>query len=124
MEEHEKSMYYGANTRTMSIAGILRKRMTETEKLLWDRLRLKKIKGFKFRRQHPIDIFIADFYCHKAKLVVEIDGEIHLAKKDYDIGRTAEMNKYGIRVVRFSNNEVLYNIDDVVKKSQLKSWKE
>jgi len=116
MEEIEKSMYYGAKSETFEAARILRENMTFQEKLLWDRLKLKQICGVKFRRQHPIDFFIADFYCHEAKLVVEIDGEIHDKKKDYDDGRSAEMEKYFIKVIRFTNSEVENNIGLVIKK--------
>jgi very-short-patch-repair endonuclease len=88
--------------------------MTRTEEILWERLRGKKICVLRFRRQHPIDIFIADFYCHKVRLVVEIDGGIHSIQNDYDIGRSAEMEKYGILVIRFTNEEVEYDIEKVI----------
>jgi very-short-patch-repair endonuclease len=114
MEEIEKSMYYGAKPETFEAARILRENMTFHEKLLWNRLKLKQICGAKFRRQHPIDFFIADFYCHEAKLVLEIDGEIHDIKKDYDVGRSAEMEKYFIKVIRFTNSEVENNIEMVI----------
>jgi very-short-patch-repair endonuclease len=116
MEELEKSMYYGAKPVTMEAARILRENMTFHEKLLWGKLKLKQICGVRFRRQHPIDFFIADFYCHEAKLVVEIDGEIHYQKKEYDDGRSAEMERYSIKVIRFTNSEVEHKIDDVIKK--------
>jgi very-short-patch-repair endonuclease len=116
MEEREKPMYFGAKSVTFEAAHILRKSMTLPERMLWERLRLKQINGLRFRRQHPIDIFIADFYCHEAKLVIEIDGEIHCFQKEYDIGRAAEMEKYGIKIIRFSNLEVEKNIDRVVEK--------
>ena len=71
--------------------------------------------GLKFRRQHPIDIFIVDFYCHDARLVIEIDGEIHKERVEYDDGREAEIERYNIKVIRFSNIEVLKEIEKVVK---------
>lgn len=116
MKQLEKPMYYGAKSDTLDTAAILRRRMTFQENLLWAKLRNKQINGLKFRRQHPIDIFIADFYCHSVKLVVEVDGDIHLDKKDYDIGRSAEMAKFGIKVIRFKNGEVEKNINEVVEK--------
>jgi very-short-patch-repair endonuclease len=116
MKELDKPMYFGAKTVTIETAHILRRNMTTYECLLWEKLKMKQICGLRFRRQHPIDFFIADFYCHEAKLVVEIDGEIHLTRKDYDIGRTAEMEKYGIKVIRFDNSEVFNNIKDVIKR--------
>jgi very-short-patch-repair endonuclease len=116
MRELNKPMYFGAKTVIIEAAHILRRNMTTHECLLWEKLKMKQISGLRFRRQHPIDIFIADFYCHEAKLVVEIDGEIHLTRKDYDVGRTAEMEKYGILVIRFDNLEVENNIEDVIKR--------
>jgi very-short-patch-repair endonuclease len=77
MEELEKTMYFRAKSDILEAARILRKSMTIPEKLLWDKLKEKQIYGLRFRRQHPIEFFIADFYCHQIRLVVEIDGEIH-----------------------------------------------
>ena len=68
MEEFDKSMYYGAKPETLEAARILRENMTLYEKLLWDRLKQKQVCGLRFRRQHPIDFFIADFYYHEARL--------------------------------------------------------
>lgn len=116
MEELNKSMYYGAKTETFAAARILRKNMTIHEKLLWEELKLKQICGKRFRRQHPIDFFIADFYCHDARLVVELDGEIHKKRKEYDDGRSAEMENYCIKVIRFNNSDVENDIKNVVKK--------
>ena len=93
--------------------------MTPVEKRLWFKLRNRKVANCKFRRQHPIDIFIADFYCHEKKLVVEIDGEIHNSQKEYDLGRTAEMENYGIKVLRFTNNEVENDISKVIEKIRM-----
>jgi very-short-patch-repair endonuclease len=115
MEELDKSMYFRAKSDIMEAARILRKNMTFYEKLLWARLKGKKIRGLRFRRQHPIDIFIVDFYCHEAKLVIEIDGEIHELQKDYDEGRSAEMERFDIKVIRFTNDDVKNNIGEVIK---------
>ena len=93
--------------------------MTNSEELLWERLKGKQVSGHRFRRQHPIDIFIADFYCHEARLVVEVDGDIHSMKSEYDDGRTAEMEKFEIKVIRFTNNEVENNIDAVIRKIEM-----
>ena len=119
MKELDKSMYFKANTEIVETARLLRKDMTKYERLLWGRLQGKQICNVRFRRQHPIDIFIADFYCHAAKLVVEIDGEIHDHKNEYDDGSTAEMEKFGIKVIRFSNDEVVINIEKVINKIKL-----
>jgi len=107
-------MYFKAKAETIQAAKLLRENMTEYESILWERLKGKQIDGFRFRRQHPIDFFIADFYCHQARLVVEIDGGIHEKKKEYDEGRTAEMEKFGIKVIRFSNDQIISNLDYVV----------
>ena len=110
-------MHYNATEAIQEKARILRKQMTKAEKLLWKELNNKNVLGYKFRRQHPIDIFIADFYCHKAKLVIEVDGEIHCKKenKEYDYNRIAELKGYGIKVIRFTNCEIENNIDKVIK---------
>lgn len=94
----------------------LRKNETEAEKLLWDKLKNNQLGGFKFRRQHPISLYIADFYCHKLKLVIEIDGGYHYSKEQIpkDEERTKILEFNGVNVIRFSNNEVLSNIDNVL----------
>jgi very-short-patch-repair endonuclease len=116
MKEIEKSMYYGAKPITIAAAKILRDNLTTCEELLWERVKLKQICGLRFHRQHPIDFFIADFYCHEAKLVIELDGEIHNQQKEYDYGRSAEMEKYSIKVIRFNNSGIENNIEEVIKK--------
>jgi len=111
-------MFYGANSTTLRTAAILRKNMTLPEILLWKKLKDRKIFNVKFRKQHPISIFIVDFYCHEHKLVIEVDGEVHNDEKiiDYDLGRSTELNKFGIKVIRFTNDEIIYNIDSVITK--------
>ena len=108
-------MFYNARPDVFQKARVLRKTMTKTEIMLWERLRNKQL-GVRFKAQHPVERFIADFYCHAAKLVIELDGEIHENQKEYDKGREAEMEKYGIRIVRFRNSEVFENIEDVVER--------
>jgi len=114
--QHEETLNYGASIEIVERARDLRKRMTDTEILLWSHLRNKKLNGFKFRRQHPIWIFIADFYCHEVKLVVELDGGIHQQKeiKEHDINRTAELERFEIKVIRFTNEEVLENTEKIL----------
>jgi len=114
MKEIEKSMYFGAKPVTFEAARILRENLTFHEKLLWEKLKHKQICGKRFRRQHPIYFFIVDFYCHEARLVIEIDGEIHKNQKEYDDGRSAEMERYYIKVIRFKNSEVENSIEDVI----------
>ena len=74
--------------------------------------------GLKFRRQHPIGRFIADFYCHEKKLVIEVDGSVHNSEeqREYDAGRTYELNENEIQVIRFTNNEVEKELQKVINK--------
>lgn len=116
MEELEKSMYYGASQITFDKARRLRSRETEAELALWNRIKGKQIRGLRFRRQHPIENYIVDFYCHKARLIIEIDGKVHLKRKEADHLRTLEFEKYEIKVIRFTNEEVLKNIEMVIDK--------
>jgi very-short-patch-repair endonuclease len=116
MKELDKNMYFGAKAVTIETAKLLRNNMTYHENLLWENLKGKQICGVRFRRQHPIMFFIADFYCHEAKLVVEVDGEIHDDKKEYDDGRSAEMEKFGILVLRVTNSEVETDLEKVICK--------
>jgi very-short-patch-repair endonuclease len=116
----EKEMFYGADYETFEAASILRKNMTLPELILWKKLKDRKLFKSKFRRQHPINIFIVDFYCHKLKLVIEIDGEIHyeIKAKEYDDGRSYELEKFGLKIIRFTNDQVTFNIESVTKKIQ------
>jgi very-short-patch-repair endonuclease len=109
-------MYFRAKPGVLETAKMLRNDMTYHEKLLWERLKGKQICGVRFRRQHPVNFFIADFYCHQVKLVLEVDGEIHKDKIEYDDGRSAEMEKFGIVIIRFTNYEVENSIQNVIKK--------
>jgi len=109
-------MYYGANQNIQEKAKNLRKRETNAEQILWEKLKNKQLFGFKFRRQHPIEYYIVDFYCHKAKLVIEVDGSIHNIPeiKERDEGRTFEIEKYGITILRFTNEDIYNNINFVI----------
>jgi very-short-patch-repair endonuclease len=95
----------------------MRKDGTLAEAILWKRLRNRKLDGLKFRRQHPLDKFIADFYCHEKRLVVEVDGDIHNGReaKESDDGRTFELKELGILVIRFTNEEIQHKIDTVLR---------
>lgn len=110
MESKINDMFYGAPPIIHKQARELRKRETKAEKVLWTLLSNKKV-GYKFRRQHPINQFIADFYCHELKFIIEVDGEIHNSEEqqDYDRMRDEHFRKYGIDLVRLTNNEVLKN---------------
>lgn len=110
------SMFYEAPASTFENAKQLRNNLTTTENILWEHLSKKKLNNYRFRRQHPIGSFIADFYCHKAKLVIEIDGEYHFDENQNqnDKNRTHELNLLGIKVIRFKNDQVRYRIEEVL----------
>jgi very-short-patch-repair endonuclease len=93
----------------------LRRAMTEAEQLLWQHLRGSRLGGLRFRRQQIIAGFIADFYCHHARLVVEVDGEIHADQGDYDAERDRALATYGLRVLRLTNRDVIDHTDDVLR---------
>ncbi len=93
----------------------LRKNQTPQEILLWSRLRREQL-GFKFRRQHSIGGYIADFYCPIKKLVIEIDGLQHLVNQEYDENRSKYLEGLSIKVIRFTNVEINTNLDGVVNK--------
>lgn len=92
----------------------LRKRQTKAEQDLWVKLRNRQLKGKKFLRQHPIvfewegreRFFVADFYCHEAGLIIELDGKIHEKQKDYDKLRDFVLNNFGLKVIRFTNTQL------------------
>ncbi|MGQ0827407.1 MAG: methionine synthase [Bacteroidota bacterium] len=114
--------YYTADwknwSRNIERAKDMRKDQTPAEEELWNTLRNRKLES-KFRRQHPIGQFIADFVCIEQKLIIEVDGDIHLSKKEYDEGRTYMLEDIGYRVIRFSNDSVLNSIDSVIEKIKL-----
>ena len=89
--------------------------MTVAERRVWQILRLHQMKGYKFRRQVPIGRYIADFVCHGARLIVEIDGGQHDRSSSEEGSRTHFLKGQGYRVLRFWNNEVLENPDGVYK---------
>jgi very-short-patch-repair endonuclease len=90
-------------------ARVLRREMTEAERRLWQKLRSRQTEGYRFRRQVPIGRFIADFVCHEARLIVEIDGGQHDPSSDIEASRTRFLESEGYCVLRFWNNEVLNN---------------
>lgn len=107
-------MFYGSKPITFIRARNLRVNMTNAELILWNRLRNNQLLGFRFKAQHPLAGFIADFYCHKAKLVIEADGLIHQTQKEYDQDRDSVFNDLGISVIRFSNEEIENSPDSVI----------
>jgi very-short-patch-repair endonuclease len=113
----EPAFQFLADQTTVDLAKELRRKMTPSEKKLWQRLRNHKIAGLKFRRQHPIRWYISDFYCHEARLVIEVDGPIHqnADQAEHDRKRDGVMEDLGIKVLRFSNDQVRYHLHDVLK---------
>jgi very-short-patch-repair endonuclease len=109
-------MYFGAKPSIFKLAKELRKSETEAEKILWSKLNKNQILGLQFRRQHPINIFIADFYCVRIKLIIEVDGSIHeiVENQEHDIGRAQILNDFGITLIRFSNKQIFDEIDSTV----------
>lgn len=93
----------------------LRQPQTPAEQILWRCLRNSQLDGMKFRRQHPIGRFIVDFYCAQTRLVIEIDGDSHAEQVEYDQMRTNRLESQGYRVIRFTNIDVLKNLDTVLK---------
>jgi very-short-patch-repair endonuclease len=96
----------------------MRKAPTDAEKVLWEELRKHRLLGLHFRRQHQIGNTIADFYCHEKRLVVEVDGPVHLReeRKDADKVKNEYLDFAGMKVVRVTNADVLENMDGVLEK--------
>ena len=92
----------------------LRKTLTEAEQCLWRCLRARQIEGFRFRRQVPVHGYVVDFSCPQAKLAIEVDGGQHALQSGYDAQRTAMLERYGYRVLRYWNHDVLQRAEDVV----------
>jgi len=111
-------MHFEASPEIFRRAKILRKNMTPSEKKLWDYLKVLENTGYKFRRQHPINHYIVDFYCHPIRLVIEVDGEIHEEPemKQKDEFREAELETLGLKIIRFNNYDVNLYFEEVVVK--------
>lgn len=90
--------------------------MTTTEKILWSKLSNKQIDGLRFRKQHPIDRYIVDFYCYEIKLIIEIDGGIHDSQKEYDENRDHYLTANKYNILRFSDEEIKHSTNDVLDK--------
>jgi very-short-patch-repair endonuclease len=106
-----------ADTRCLDNARHARRHATDAETLLWRHLRRQQLDGLRFRCQHPVGQYLLDFYCHEARLAVELDGGGHAGESQlhHDTERSAQLQAMGIRVVRFWNHDVLSNIDGVVQ---------
>ena len=98
----------------IQIARKLRINLTPAEKILWELLKNKKLDGYRFRNQHPIYRYIIDFYCHERKLAVEIDGDVHKSRREYDEFRDRYLESIKISTLRFNNEDVFNNITYVI----------
>jgi len=100
----------------------LRQNSTNPEKTIWQKLRNRQIGGFKFKRQYNIGKFIVDFYCDEIKLIIEIDGDIHAYQKEEDKKRQLFLENRGLRIIRYTNNEVKTNLlgvlEDILRKCE------
>ena len=94
----------------------LRSDMTPAEKIVWARLRKNQLNGLHFRRQQIIDGFLADFYCHAAGVVLELDGLIHLKQINYDQERDRVIAAHNLQVVRISNDEIMSNLYNLLQR--------
>ena len=110
-------MFLGATGHLFEMAKRLRLNETEAEKLLWSKLCNKQL-GVKFRRQHPLYEYVVDFYCHSHRLIIEVDGPIHSTKEaNYDDNvRSQAFKEFKIEIMRFTNDEVLLDIENVTEK--------
>jgi len=110
-----KTMFYGAGNLIFENAKKLRENPTNAETVLWGYLKQWPL-GQKFRRQHPIGIYIADFYCHALKMVIEVDGSIHIEREvaEIDVRRQIDLEKDGLTVIRFQNEEVERKLENVI----------
>ncbi len=118
-KETNKGMHFNAPPTRFGFAKHNRKVATEAEGILWNALKNKQLGGFKFRRQHPFGTFILDFYCHEARLGVEVDGGYHLKplQKEYDEQREEAIKSEGsVTIIRFSNDEVLHGLGEVLER--------
>jgi very-short-patch-repair endonuclease len=116
--QHDESMWKGAPASGFLKAQFLRENLTKAEIHLWDRLKANQFQGLKFIRQHPIGIYIVDFYCHQYKLIIEVDGGYHntLEQIEKDKERTDFLNFQGLKLIRFTNEQVLTEIGSVLEK--------
>jgi very-short-patch-repair endonuclease len=98
----------------------MRQSPTDAEAFLWTRLRKRSLAGYKFRHQHIIQTYIVDFYCPAAKLVIEVDGPIHNQRIAYDRERDTDLRAMGYKILRFSNENVMNDISDVLEQIKAK----
>ena len=110
-------MFYGAAPILFEFAKQMRNNPTEAESILWQYLSNNQRKGCRFKRQHPIKYFIADFYCHSKKIIIEIDGGYHQIPEQYEYDRNKdyELEELGLKVLHFTNEQVLFDIENTIR---------
>jgi very-short-patch-repair endonuclease len=104
-----------SNPKTLHQAGELRKELMPAERKLWANLRGNQLNGIYFRRQHAIGKYVVDFCAPREKLIIELDGSQHLDQEEYDQERTKYLEEQGYKVIRFWNNQVLNDMDGVIR---------
>ena len=117
MKKIDHDMFLGAGGHLFEIARNLRAHETQAEQFLWSRLCSNQL-GVRFRRQHPIYDYVADFYCHSHRIVIEVDGSVHNSDQASfdDSVRSRAFEEFNIKVMRFTNNDVLFAIEEVIRK--------
>ena len=108
------------NPKLKQLARDLRNNSTKSEIILWTYLKGKQMKGYDFHRQKPLGNYIVDFFCNELSLAIEIDGESHYGNEEKDAKRQKEIEKYGIRFLRFEDNDIFYKLDGVLR--TIESW--
>ena len=117
METHNDNLHKGATPKLFEYPKALRQSQTHAEELLWQQLKDKKLNGLKFRRQHAISKFIADFYCHEKQLVIEVGGRVHDLQEvqENDISKEGWITELGLKVIRFTNEEIVSEMHKVLQ---------
>ena len=115
MSDEESNMFYGADALVFENAKKLRENMTWAEKKLLEQLSKNRL-GVRFKAQHPLSLYIVDFYCHRAKLIIEIDGDVHfnVEAQKADEERTRIIEGFGLKIIRFPNEEIFRNMKEVI----------
>ena len=114
MTEMEDEMKSRKNAELQRRARTLRNNQTLAEKILWSKIRQRKL-GVKFRRQYVLEEHIVDFYCVSHGLAIELDGPVHMTQKESDAIREEKLERSGVTVLRFDNQQVFANLDDVIE---------
>ena len=105
-------LYYNPNLK--QLARKLRNNMSPPEIILWNQLKRKKL-GYDFHRQKPIDNYIVDLFCSKLKLIIEVDGKVHIDKGEDDIARQSKLESLGLKVLRFKASDIMKNLNEVIE---------